>query len=127
MDDCQGQLPPHVKEGLRLFNQGQYFECHEALELAWRAETGEVRNLYKGILQAAVVYLHMKRGNHRGAVRVYQRAIRLLNSWPDACRGVYIAGLRANLTRAVEAWEELGPDRIHEMDWSLLKPLEWHE
>ena len=127
MDDCLGQLPPEAKEGLRLFNEGKYFECHEALELAWGAESGPVRDLYKGILQAAVVYLHMRRGNHTGAVRVYQRCIKLLNQWSDTCRGVNVAGLRADLSRAVEAWQRLGPNRIDEMDWSLLKPLEWHE
>ena len=42
---CQGVLPAQVVEGLELFNRGQYFEAHEVLEAAWRAEPGPVREL----------------------------------------------------------------------------------
>jgi predicted metal-dependent hydrolase len=127
MNDCHGQLPPHAKEGLRLFNAGEYFECHEALELAWREETGPIRDLYRGILQAAVTYLHMRRGNYTGALKVSERCMKWLNRWPDVCRGVNVAKLRADLYHAVDVWQRLGATRVHEMDWSLLKPVEWNE
>jgi len=127
MDDCHGPLPPHAKEGLHFFNAGKYFECHEALELAWLAETGPIRDLYRGILQAAVVYLHMRHGNYIGATRVYERCIKLLNNWPETCRGVNVGKLRADLSHAAEAWKRLGPTKVNEIDWSLLKPVEWSE
>ena len=38
-------------DGIRLFNAGQYWRAHEALEAAWREEPGAVRDLYRGILQ----------------------------------------------------------------------------
>ena len=127
MDDCNAPLPLHAQEGLRLFNDGLYFEAHEALELAWRAETRPVRDLYRGILQAAVVYLHMRRGNFNGAVKVGERCMRILDSIPAVCRGVRVDILRADLSHALEAWQTLGRDRVHELDWSLLKPVIWDE
>ena len=57
-------------EGLKLFNKKKFFEAHEELEDAWRDETGEIRNLYQGILQVAVAYLHVTRRNFNGAVKV---------------------------------------------------------
>lgn len=125
MKGCDALLPPHAIEGLRLFNAGEYFECHEELELAWREEKEEIRDLYRGILQAAVTYLHMRRGNYKGALEVYKRCIKYLNRFPEICRGVNVGKLRADLTRAVEIWQELGPTKVHEMDWSLLKPVKW--
>ena len=127
MDNCIGPLPPHAKEGLRLFNEGEYFEAHETLESAWREETGAIRDLYRGILQAAVVYLHMRRGNYVGALKVSERCMKWLKLWPDTCRGVNVAKLRADLSCAVEEWQRLGAEHVHEMDWSLLKPVEWSE
>ena len=127
MEDCTGPLPPHAKDGLRLFNAGEYFEAHEALESAWREETGAIRDLYRGILQAAVVYLHMQRGNYVGALKVSERCMKWLVRWPDTCRGVNVAKLRADLSRAVEAWQRPGAEHVHAMDWSLLKPVEWSE
>ena len=62
-DTCNAPLPPQAVEGFLLFNAGKYFEAHEALEEAWNAETGRVRDLYRGILQSAVVYLHITRGH----------------------------------------------------------------
>lgn len=127
MKDCAAPLPPHAIAGLRLFNAGEYFECHEELELAWREEKEEIRDLYRGILQAAVTYLHMRRGNFKGACEVYKRCIKYLNRFPKNCQGVNVDKLRTDLTRAVEGWQELGPTKVHEMDWSLLKPVEWME
>src|SRR6185503_4609752 len=57
IDLCSAPLHPQAAEGLRLFNAGKYFEAHEALEDAWNEEAGPVRDLYRGVLQIAVVYL----------------------------------------------------------------------
>ncbi len=127
MKDCSAPLPSRVIEGLHLFNAGQYFECHEELEQAWREEHEEIRFLYQGILQAAVIYLHMRRGNFMGAIKVYKRCIKYLRAWPASCRGINVKKLRTDLTQAVQCWQELGPTRIGEMDWSLLKPVEFEE
>ena len=72
---------------LRLFNAGEYFEAHEALEEAWNEEHSQVRDLYRGILQIAVVYLHITRLNYNGAVKVYARSQKWLRDWPGICRG----------------------------------------
>ena len=125
MPDCSAPLHPQAIAGLRLFNAGEYFEAHEELESAWREEQGEIRNLYQGILQAAVMYLHMQRLNYEGGVRMSARCMKLLAPWPDTCRGVNVAKLRQDVIRAAEAWQQLGPERVNEMDWGLLKPVEW--
>jgi len=127
MNDCQGKLPPHAKEGLRLFNAGEYFEAHEALELAWREETGQVRRLYQGILKTAVTYLRIQRGNYVGAVKVYDRSMKWLRMWPDICCGVNVGKLRADLDQVIAEVQRLGPEHIAEFDQSLLKPVEWTE
>ena len=120
---CCGALHPKAAEGLELFNRGRYFEAHESLELAWRDETGPVRELYRGILQAAVVYLHITRGNYAGAVKVYLRSQRWLIPWPETCRGVNVGQLRRDLDVAIGEVKLLGPERITSFNLSLLKPV----
>ncbi|HRQ33635.1 MAG TPA: DUF309 domain-containing protein, partial [Anaerolineales bacterium] len=63
-DERYAPLHPSAIEGLRLFNNGKYFEAHEALETAWLEERGKIRDLYRGILQVGVAYLHITRGNY---------------------------------------------------------------
>ncbi len=125
--DCSGTLHPKAIEGLKLFNQKQFFEAHEELEEAWRDETGTIRELYRGMLQAAVVYLHITRGNYDGAVKVYGRCLKWLNLWPDVCRGVRVGKLKQDLGAAVKAIQVLGKDQIGRFDTSLFEEIDWSE
>src|SRR5512132_572043 len=93
---CNAPLHPRAAAGLRLFNAGEYFEAHEALEGAWNAEAGKVRDLYRGILQIAVVYLDIPRATYEGAVNVYARSQRWLQGWSDVCSGIQVAELKRN-------------------------------
>lgn len=124
-DTCNAPLHPQAVEGFRLFNAGKYFEAHEALEDAWNAEKGKVRELYRGILQIAVVYLHITRGNYRGAIKVYARSQKWLRDWAPVCRGVYVNELMVNAEKAIQEVQRLGEANIGQFDTSLLKPIRW--
>jgi predicted metal-dependent hydrolase len=126
-DTCSEPLHPQAAEGLRLFNAGEYFEAHEALEDAWNAERGEIRELYRGILQLAVVYLHITRGNYNGAIKVYARSQRWVRDWPDICRGIHVEKLRRDAEAVITEVQRLGMERIAEFDRSRLKPVRWEE
>lgn len=126
-DLCHASLHPRAAEGLRLFNAGKYFEAHEALEDAWNEEPGRVRDLYRGILQIAVVYLHITRRNYNGAVKVYARSRRWIGDWPDLCRGIRVGELRRDAEAVINEVRRLGLERISEFDDSLLKPVRWEE
>jgi len=127
MTDCEGTLHPRAREGLILFNEGKYFEAHEELEAAWRDERGKVRELYQGILEAGVTYLHITRGNYAGAIKVYGRSMKWLRQWPETCRGVDVGKLRNDLEAAIEEIKRLGEKRITEFNRDLLKPVGWKD
>ena len=124
---CNAPLHPRAVDGLRLFNAGEYFEAHEALEDAWNAEPSKVRDLYRGILQIAVVYLHITRGNYEGAVKVHIRSQRWLQDWSEVCRGIQVGELRRNAEVVINEVKRLGKEKIGEFDFSLLKPVSWSE
>ncbi|MGB8213947.1 MAG: DUF309 domain-containing protein [Anaerolineales bacterium] len=125
-DDCRGPLHPKAIQGMEFFNRGHYFEAHEALEAAWREEPGRVRDLYRGILQVGVVYLHITNQNYPGAIKVYQRCQKWLQPWPETCRGIEVGQLRQDLEAAVQVLQELGPQRMAAFDTTLLKPIQWN-
>jgi hypothetical protein len=120
-------LHPKAIEGLHLMNHGEYFEAHEALEAAWKEEPGTLRDLYKGILQAAVVYLHITRRNYPGAVKVYGRSQKWLTKWEGVVLGIDVATLRHDLDAAMAEVRRLGPERLADFDQTLLKPVSWNE
>ena len=123
--DCEGPIHTQAIQGLELFNQGHYFEAHEALEAAWRDEKGPLRELYRGVLQVGVVYLHITRHNYPGAIKVHQRCMKWLQPWPETCRGIPIGQIRRDLESVMTALKELGPAHIAEFDIHLLKPIHY--
>ncbi len=124
---CNAPLHPQAVEGLRLFNAGEYFEAHEALEDAWNAEQGEARNLYQGILQVAVTYLHITRGNYNGALKVYVRSQRHLKDVAEVCQGIQVEKLRRDAKAVIQEVQRLGMEHIHEFNTALLQPVSWDE
>lgn len=117
---CKGPLPDKVLEGIRLFNAREFFEQHEALEEAWLAEPGPVRDLYRGILQIGVGFYHLERQNFRGARNLLTYGMDRLAPFEPACRGVDVRGLRAAALRCRDELERLGRDRIAEFDMGLI-------
>ena len=123
--DCTGAPHPAAIKGMRLFNDGEYWLAHEALEEAWKEEDGAVRELYRAILQTAVVYLHITRDNYNGAIKVYGRVQKWIQPWPEECRGIQIGQLRRDLEAVIEEVKRLGPDQLAGFDRSLFKPVRW--
>lgn len=58
-------------QGIRLFNECDFFEAHEVWEALWTEYRGPSRKYFQGLIQAAVALHHFGNGNLRGAVKVY--------------------------------------------------------
>lgn len=122
---CNRVLHFRAQAGIRLFNQGHYFEAHEELEAAWRAEPGAERNLYQGILQVGVGYYHASRGNPFGALKLFRHCRPLLELLPDTCMGINLARLRQDY-KAIELFikqAEIKPGT--KLDPGMFKPIDW--
>lgn len=124
-DACSAALHPQALEGLELFNAGEYFEAHEALENAWRDEKGPIRDLYRGILQVGVGYHHILGGNYTGAVKMFQRCRQWLDPFPDFCCGIDLRTFRQDFERVEQVLLKLGPGQINSIDRSLFKPIQY--
>lgn len=122
-DPCEGGLHPRAEIGLELFNRGLYFEAHEELEAAWRAEHGPIRDLYRAILQIGLGYLQIQRKRYIGAVKMFRRCKRWLEPFSDHCRGIDLAKLREDYLAVEVVLLRLGSERIEEFPLELIKPV----
>jgi predicted metal-dependent hydrolase len=66
------QYPEKYLEGIRLFNEQEFFECHEVLEELWSETLGEEKKFYQGLIQAAVALFHFGNENLGGARKLYE-------------------------------------------------------
>jgi uncharacterized protein len=99
------------EEGLKLFNAGRFFDCHEAWEQAWKHADGDAKVFFQGLIQAAVAILHVQRGNSAGAASVYQKAHERLDRFPDEFMGLAVGDLRRDLSAFFAAASISGASR----------------
>jgi predicted metal-dependent hydrolase len=85
------------EKGVAEFNAGQYFECHDTLEDLWSGVRGPSRDFFQGLIQVAVAFHHLTRGNLAGAESLLQRAQGRLAKYPDRYYGFDLERLRAEL------------------------------
>jgi hypothetical protein len=114
--DCDEATPPLVLKAVEQFNAGLYFEAHETLEDAWNAETSRRRTLYQGILQIGVGYLHIRRDNWRGAMKVLERGIAKTAHFRPVCMGLDVAHIVSQAQAIHAEIAALGPERLAEFD-----------
>lgn len=120
---CEQPLSALAQTGIDLFNQKQFYEAHHSLEDAWNGDKTPARELYRAILQVAVAYYQIERGNYRGAVKMFLRVRQWLEPLPERCRGVDIKQLRQDVTAAHTHLTDLGADRIAQFDHTYFKPI----
>ena len=88
------------KRGLVLARAGEFFEAHEAFELAWRACDAEERDFFQGLVHVVVSAYQRGRARPLAAERQRQKALRRLSAFSPEHRGLDVAALLAALDRA---------------------------
>ena len=92
-------IPSLFQRGVALFNEGSFFDAHEALEDAWREspQGSSLRRHLQGLCQLAVAFHHQSRENIIGARSVLDRALRNLSGAEDSFPDLDLDRLHADL------------------------------
>ena len=89
--------PATLGEAVWLFNEREYFACHDVLEELWGETLGEDRDFYQGLLHAAVSLFHLSEGNPAGARKMHASSLRYLADYGSWFQGANLDQLRADL------------------------------
>ena len=88
-----------------LFNSGEYWLAHEALETIWRSiirdGDPDAARVWQGLIQAAAALLHRERGNRHGVDTVGAAALEKLDGPERRDVEFEIGRFRAQLARAL--------------------------
>ena len=121
--NCEESPPGHLLQGVREFNRREWYDCHETVEELWIGAEGELRNFYQGIIQIAIALHHWRNGNFGGAVSLLSGGAGYLRRVADRCQWVDVAALVADADRVRAALEELGKERMEDLDQSLIPTI----
>jgi predicted metal-dependent hydrolase len=114
-------------QGVIAFNHGHYFEQHEYLETAWRAELRPIRAFYQGVLQIGLAFFQIQQNNWVGALKMFQRGLPRLETLPAVCQGVRLDHLRTAAAAIHQEVIALGPERLTQFDQSRFPQIEFVE
>ena len=94
-----------LQRGIDLFNNREFFACHEVLEAAWTPERGPRRVFLQSLIHLAVSCYHCQRGNHVGAGLQLRKGLRKLARYLPSCEGIDTARLHREGLAALESVE----------------------
>jgi hypothetical protein len=94
-----------LQRGIQLFNNREFFQCHEALEEAWTAEAGSRRLFLQALIHLAVGFYHCERTNPAGASSQLQKGFCKLALYLPSCEGIDTARLHRETLAALEQIE----------------------
>ncbi len=101
------------QEGVRLFNEGEFYDCHEVLEELWTFTQQPDRWFLQALIHFAVACYHHERGNRVGATRQLRRGLLkfrgYLPQWDGVETGLLADHMEAGL-KAVEAGRRWRPN-----------------
>ena len=94
-------MDARLREGIRLFNDRQFFASHEVLEHFYQDTEAENKPFLEGLIQLAAAFrMFSDFGEVKGSVRmIYQALIRFENFQP-----AFLQVRVADLCQSAEAW-----------------------
>lgn len=93
-------------EFFELFNEQEFYECHEVLEDLWMETVSKERPYYQGLIQTATAFYHLRNGNGGGARKLFTTGLQYLEPFP----GTYLGFDLASYKKDCEAWLEIAKD-----------------
>jgi uncharacterized protein len=92
----------NIQEGVKLFNNGNYFEAHDYFEEMWMSTVGEYHDLYQGLVQISVGTFHLISENYRGALSQYSKGLDKLKKYPDNFDSINLLQFRQDINLIIE-------------------------
>ena len=96
------EFPEQYREGLRLFNEEEFFECHDVLEELWSETLGTDRKFLQGLIQASIALFHFGNENFGGAKKLYLSARKNLDPFGDEFMGILLSTFLQDFERCFQ-------------------------
>lgn len=116
-DDLTAAHPEPLLRFIARFDRREYWLAHEELEELWLQDR---QDFFKGLIQLAAAFLHIERGNWRGARRLLRTGLDYMADAPDRFQGFRVDQVRRCAGAALRRVEQLADGADGGVDASLL-------
>ena len=108
-------------DGLRAYEEKDFFEAHEFWEELWSDYYLADRTLIQGLIQLAVSFVHLGNGNLNGAKSLLKKSADKFSSYSGIHRGINIDDLKQQIVEIKNEFEKLMT--VDEFDWTHVPNL----
>lgn len=107
IDGCRGRnLDPHYLGYFECFNRGLFYEAHDVLEQLWLADRqGPNYAFYKGLIQLAGAFVHLRKNRLRPAAALFKLARANLERYRNVHERLDVASLLGEIERWLQRLE----------------------
>jgi len=90
-----------IRDGIKLFNQERFWECHEVLEQAWHPAKGIERDIIQGLILTAAGLVHAQRDEIDVSLSMLKKAWVKLGT-RESYEGIDLNKVRATINRMLD-------------------------
>ena len=110
-------------EGIALFNEGKFWESHEAWEEVWKRHPENSRIFFQGLIQVAAGLHQLHRNIYHGADKHFRNALWKLRPFQPTFLGLDVSHLVSALEEGHAAVVRLGHKKLDEFDLKLIPKI----
>jgi hypothetical protein len=93
---------PRIAAGIRLFNEREFFPCHDVFEDLWSELVGPEKLFFQGLIHAAVCLYHFEGDNLTGARRMYISFVTYVSDFAPVFCDIDVEKLLADMEHCFE-------------------------
>lgn len=112
-------------EGINLYNQGLYWEAHEAWEFIWHTKKGRERAFYQAMIHVAAAMLKVNRLQFPGAHSQLTKALERFSVSGPLTTGTNDEEFRSKTVACRDELLKLGPENMEEFNRSLYPEIKF--
>ncbi len=125
--DDSTDILSRFSEGIKKFNNREFFDCHDILEDVWFEIRGSSRRFYQGLIHLAVGFYHiLERGNPKGALSQLNKGLEKLNEYGPEFNGVELTHLLNKIKICIEDIEKMKPELKVSFNRDLIPLIEFN-
>lgn len=109
-----------ILEGIRLFNESDFFSAHDFFEELWAESDREDRYFFQGLVQISVGCYHLISGNLRGCLSQFKKGNEKLISYLPIHKNVNVKLLVSDIELIIKDLSELSSDRDLNLFWNRI-------
>ncbi|MBT6158607.1 MAG: DUF309 domain-containing protein [Candidatus Marinimicrobia bacterium] len=118
----QEQIESLFEKGLSAYQNGHYFDAHEAWEEMWSDFYLVDRDLIQGLIQLSVSFVHLSNNNLIGAKSLLKKCQKKFDKFNGLCRGIDITSLKNSLKNIEVEYQKLESNQS--FHWDIVPSLE---